>query len=345
MYNTPTPCFPSLKRCHDSISLSSKQPPTKRCRSSYTLFEETQKGTLDRFTKLEILGGGTFGTVWAALEKRTGIVFALKQIKITGNEGFPRTALREIKIMKKIHHDNVLSVREIVWIDKEYLDVYLVMDLYPYDLRKLLSKYRMQFSPSEVKFLFRQLIMGVKYLHDHAILHRDLKTENILLNACGNLKICDYGLSRNYSDRKAYTPVVATLWYRSPELLLGPIEYSTEVDMWSVGCIFAELILGVVLFNGTNELEQIDKIFQITGTPDEDSWPGFTSLPGLEGKKFRKYSSCLTTYFDKSGLSQNGLNLLRRLLTLDPAQRITSDHTDGFFTFLVIYPDHFCKCS
>eukprot|EP01126_Amoeba_proteus_P040614 TRINITY_DN4338_c0_g4_i1.p1 TRINITY_DN4338_c0_g4~~TRINITY_DN4338_c0_g4_i1.p1 ORF type:complete len:261 (+),score=16.56 TRINITY_DN4338_c0_g4_i1:657-1439(+) len=234
--------------------------------------------------------------------------------------------------MRKAQHENVLSVRDVVWAEGNSLDAYLVMDLYDYDLRRLLDKCLVRFTLAEVKYLLMQLIRGVKYLHDTSIIHRDLKTENLLVDMSGHLKICDYGLARLYTDRKAYTPVVVTLWYRSPELLLGPVEYSSEVDLWSVGCILAELILAFVLFNGNNEVEQIDKIFQLLGTPDEETWPGYSSLPGY--KKFRKYPpGKLHALFEKTALSSHGFNLLKRLLTLDPAQRITSDQmiADNYF--------------
>eukprot|EP01126_Amoeba_proteus_P040608 TRINITY_DN4338_c0_g1_i1.p1 TRINITY_DN4338_c0_g1~~TRINITY_DN4338_c0_g1_i1.p1 ORF type:complete len:372 (-),score=31.02 TRINITY_DN4338_c0_g1_i1:809-1924(-) len=329
-YNYP-PYHKRLAPCSNGTP-ADYEPPRKRLRSSPESSPESERSPLSRYEKIRVLGDGTFGRVWAAREIATGKLFALKQIKMTGNEGFPRTAIREIRIMRKAQHENVLSVRDVVWAEGNSLDAYLVMDLYDYDLRRLLDKCHVRFTLAEVKYLLMQLIRGVKYLHDTSIIHRDLKTENLLVDMSGHLKICDYGLSRLYSDRKAYTPVVVTLWYRSPELLLGPVEYSTEVDIWSVGCIFAELVMGFVLFNGNNEVEQIDKVFQILGTPDEETWPGYSSLPGY--KKFRKYSpGKLRTLFEKTGLSSHGFNLLKRLLTLDPAQRITSDQmiADNYF--------------
>lgn len=146
----------------------------------------------------------------------------------------------------------------------------------------------------------------------------------VLVDVHGNLKICDFGLSRSFTSRKAYTPVVVTLWYRPPELLLGPVEYSTEIDQWSVGCIFGELVTGHVIFNGNNEPEQVDKIFRITGTPTEEIWPGFFSLPQHKHIRVKSYPNRLRTVFESSFLTPNGYDLLKRLLILNPQRRITS---------------------
>eukprot|EP01127_Copromyxa_protea_P013876 TRINITY_DN377_c0_g1_i2.p1 TRINITY_DN377_c0_g1~~TRINITY_DN377_c0_g1_i2.p1 ORF type:complete len:719 (-),score=97.77 TRINITY_DN377_c0_g1_i2:520-2355(-) len=245
---------------------------------------------------------------------------------MNGQEGFPRTAIREIQIMRKVKHDNILSIQEVVWAGEgDCIDAYLVMDLYNFDLRKLIDKICVQFSPAEVKHLFRQIARGVAYLHANNLLHRDLKTENILVDLHGNLKICDFGLSRTFTTRKAYTPVVVTLWYRPPELLLGPVEYSTEVDQWSLGCIFGELIKGGVLFTGNNEAEQVDRIFQVTGTPTEEIWPGFYSLPQCRHMKIRSYPNRLRNNFEKYCLSPHSYDLLKRLLVLCPHKRINAE--------------------
>ncbi|KAK1384643.1 hypothetical protein POM88_022378 [Heracleum sosnowskyi] len=139
---------------------------------------------------------------------------------------------------------------------------------------------------------------GVKYLHDNLVLHRDLKTSNLLLNRRGELKICDLGMARKYGSlAKPYTQLVVTLWYRAPELLLGAKQYSTAVDMWSVGCIIAELLLNQPLFNGDNEIKQIDKIFRMLGTPNETSWPGFSELPEAKARFVKQPDNLLRKKF------------------------------------------------
>ncbi|KAG9155496.1 hypothetical protein Leryth_009913 [Lithospermum erythrorhizon] len=179
-----------------------------------------------------------------------------------------------------------------------------------------------------------------KYLHDNWVLHRDLKTSNILLNNCGELKICDFGLARQYgSPLKPYTQLVVTLWYRAPELLLGAKQYSTSIDMWSLGCIMAELLSKKPLFNGKSEIEQIDKIFRTLGTPNETIWPGYSKLPGVKANFVKNEneiqlimmftSNLLRKKFPSTSftwspvLSDAGFDLLNKLLTYDPESRIT----------------------
>lgn len=309
-----------------------EEPPTlKRILEADESWEENKKmklseeAPMSRFERQHCCGKGTFGQVFRAKELSTGRTVALKQIKLNGKEGFPRTAIREIIIMKKHKHQNILSIEEVVWAEDG--DVFLVMDFYDYDLRRLLEKHHLKFNGSEVKFLFRQLALGVAYLHDNVLMHRDLKTENILINARGELKICDFGLARTFFTEKTYTPVVITLWYRPPELLLGPCAYSCEVDQWSVGCIFAELIRSAVLFTGSTEIDQVDRIFSIIGTPNTTTWPEYEELPGALKNSFRNYPNRLRTVFPYDVLSSTGFDLLSKLLTCRPQDRITASET------------------
>jgi len=303
----------------------------------------TDLNSMSRFEKLHCCGKGTFGNVWAAKELSTGRSVALKQIKLKGHsEGFPRTAIREIIIMKKHVHPNILSIEEVVWAQTEDdFDVYLVMDFYNYDLRRLLDKFQLKFNSSQVKYLFRQLAEGVAYLHNNILMHRDLKTENILINNTGHLKICDFGLARAFNPEgrmKTYTPVVITLWYRPPELLLGPCAYSCEVDQWSVGCIFAELVRSIVLFAGSDVIDQAERIFSIMGTPNDDTWPEYMDLPGVEKISSRIYPNRLRSIITPDILSAAGYDLLTKLLTYRPEDRITASETlkHPYFTE---YPD------
>uniref|UniRef100_A0A7N4V264 Protein kinase domain-containing protein n=1 Tax=Sarcophilus harrisii TaxID=9305 RepID=A0A7N4V264_SARHA len=225
---------------------------------------------MDEFLDLNRINEGTYGVVYRAKEKKTHEIVALKKLKMKNKkEGFPMNFVREINLMQKVQHPNIVAIREII-----------VMNYVEQDLRKFMNTMKQPFLPEEVKTLMIQLIRGVKYLHDNWILHRDLKPSNLLLSNSGILKIGDLGLARVYGDlRKAYTPLVVSLWYRAPELLLGAKEYSTEIDMWSVGCIFGELLSKVPLFQGKSEIGQINKIFKKLGTPTEEIWPGYNDLP------------------------------------------------------------------
>lgn len=180
------------------------------------------------------------------------------------------------------------------------------------------------FLTSEVKTLLLQLVSGVAYLHDTWILHRDLKTSNLLLNNRGQLKIADFGMARYYGDPPPnMTQLVVTLWYRAPELLLGAKNYGTAVDMWSVGCIFGELLTREPLLQGKNEVDELSKIFELCGIPTDESWPGFRRLPNARSLRLPKnpasQGSVLRAKFPL--LTTSGSQLLTSLLDLNPARR------------------------
>ncbi|XVF08741.1 hypothetical protein REPUB_Repub07fG0029100 [Reevesia pubescens] len=238
------------------------------------------------YEKLNKISEGTYGIVYRAKDKKTGEIVALKKVKILDRRdseeyGFPLTSLREINILASFNHPSIVKVKEVVVDDHD--NVYMVMEYMEHDFKGLMDSMKRPFSTSDVKCLMLQLLEGVKYLHDNWVLHRDLKTSNLLLNNQGELKICDFGMARQYgSPLKPYTTKVVTQWYRAPELLLGAKKYSTGVDMWSVGCIMAELLAKVPLFKGTTEIDQLRKIFDSLGTPSEKIWTGFSQLPGAE---------------------------------------------------------------
>ncbi|XVE92201.1 hypothetical protein REPUB_Repub01dG0076500 [Reevesia pubescens] len=239
--------------------------------------------SVDEFERLNKIDEGTYGVVYRAKDKKTGEIVALKKVKMEKErEGFPLTSLREINILLSFHHSSIVDVKEVV-VGNNLDSIFMVMEYMEHDLKGLMETMKQPFSQSEVKCLMLQLLEGVKYLHDNWVLHRDLKTSNLLLNNQGELKICDFGLARQYgSPLKPYTHLVVTLWYRAPELLLGARQYSTAIDMWSLGCIMAELLSKEPLFNGKTEFDQLDKIFRILGTPNETIWPGFSKLPGVK---------------------------------------------------------------
>ncbi|XP_062110608.1 cyclin-dependent kinase G-2 isoform X2 [Humulus lupulus] len=239
--------------------------------------------SVDEFERLNKIDEGTYGVVYRAKDKKTGEIVALKKVKMEKErEGFPLTSLREINILLSFHHPSIVDVKEVV-VGNNLDSIFMVMEYMEHDLKALMETMKQPFSQSEVKCLMLQLLEGIKYLHDNWVLHRDLKTSNLLLNNRGELKICDFGLSRQYgSPLKPYTHLVVTLWYRAPELLLGAKQYSTAIDMWSLGCIMAELLSKEPLFNGKTEFDQLDKIFRILGTPNETIWPGYSKLPGVK---------------------------------------------------------------
>merc|ERR1719192_816260 len=250
--------------------------------------------SVEEFQCLNRIEEGTYGVVYRARDKRTQEIVALKRLKMEREkEGFPITSLREINTLLISQHPNVVTVREIV-VGSDINQIFIVMDFVEHDLKGLMETMRKKkqiFLPGEVKCLMKQLLSAIHHLHDNWILHRDLKSSNLLLSHNGILKVGDFGLAREYgSPLKAYTSIVVTLWYRAPELLLGIKEYSTFIDVWSIGCIFGEFLLMNPLFPGKSESEELDKIFKFLGTPSEKIWPGFNSLPLVQKmKKFVDY--------------------------------------------------------
>uniref|UniRef100_A0A3Q3XC29 cyclin-dependent kinase n=1 Tax=Mola mola TaxID=94237 RepID=A0A3Q3XC29_MOLML len=282
--------------------------------------------SVEEFQCLNRIEEGTYGVVYRAKDKKTDEIVALKRLKMEKEkEGFPITSLREINTILKAQHPNIVTVREIV-VGSNMDKIYIVMNYVEHDLKSLMETMKQPFLPGEVKTLMIQLLRGVHHLHDNWILHRDLKTSNLLLSHKGILKIGDFGLAREYgSPLKPYTPVVVTLWYRSPELLLGAKEYSTAVDMWSVGCIFGELLTQKPLFPGKSEIDQINKVFKDLGSPSEKIWPGYSELPAVKKMSFTEYPYNNLRKRFGTLLTNQGFDLMNRFLTYCPSQRILSE--------------------
>jgi cell division cycle 2-like protein len=288
--------------------------------------------SVDEFKKLNKINEGTYGVVYRARDIRSGEIVALKKVKMERErDGFPMSALREMNVLLSLQHPCVVNVKEVV-VGSNLDDIFMVMEYMEHDLKGFMESMKQPFSLSEVKSLMLQLLEGVSYLHDNWVLHRDLKTSNLLLNNKGDLKICDFGMARQYgSPLKTYTHMVVTLWYRAPELLLGAKKYTTAVDMWSVGCIMAELLAKEPLFRGKSEIDQLDKIFRTLGTPNEKIWPDFVTLPGVKcnfvKRPFNKFREKFpaVSFSGRPTLSEAGFDLINRLLTYDPDKRISSE--------------------
>lgn len=274
--------------------------------------------------------------VYRARDKETGDIVALKKLKLDEEKnGFPITGLREVNALMTCRHENVVAIREVV-VGDTLTQVFVVMDFIEHDLKTLLTVMPSPFLQSEVKTLMMQLLSAVAHCHSNWILHRDLKTSNLLMNNRGTIKVADFGLARRYGDPVGVggmTQLVVTLWYRAPEILLGAKTYSTAVDMWSVGCIFAELLLSEPLFQAKGEIEMISMIFKLLGPPTQHSWPDYQdlpltktlSLPSPQPHQFRQKFPHLTA---------SGLDLLMSLLSYDPENRdsATSALEHPYFT-------------
>lgn len=202
--------------------------------------------SVEAYEKIEQVGEGTYGEVFMARSRDDSSLVALKKVKLEGErEGFPITAIREIKILKSLNHDNVINMKEIVT-SKNKSSIYMVFEYMDHDLTGLAGREGIKFSIPQIKCYMQQLLTGLNYCHLNNILHRDIKGANLLIDNNGVLKLADFGLARSCAleNSRALTNRVITLWYRPPELLLGTQAYGPAVDTWSAGCIFAELLLG-----------------------------------------------------------------------------------------------------
>ena len=200
----------------------------------------------------------------------------------------------------------------------------LVFEYLDQDLKKYLDVCEGGLDAMIVKSFLFQLLTGVAYCHHHRVLHRDLKPQNLLINREGELKLADFGLARAFGiPVRSYTHEVVTLWYRAPDVLLGSRKYSTPVDIWSIGCILAEMVNGIPLFTGTSEETQLDTIFRHLGTPDETRYPGIAELPDWK-PDFQVYAGPESLHHLVPKLEPSGVELLHLMLTYDPAQRITA---------------------
>ncbi|EME77402.1 serine/threonine protein kinase, CMGC family, CDC2/CDK subfamily [Pseudocercospora fijiensis CIRAD86] len=287
--------------------------------------------SVERFDKLNAIEEGSYGYVFRAKEEATGEIVALKKLKLDPlrDGGFPVTALREIQCLQAAKHRHIVNLREVVTGERENRgDVYLVMDFLEHDLKTLQEEMQEPFMPSEVKTLLLQLGSAVEFLHDHWILHRDLKTSNVLMNNRGEIKLADFGMARFVGEPAPsnLTQLVVTLWYRSPELLLGATTYGAAIDVWSIGCIFGELLTRNPLLQGKNEVDQLSKIFELCGVPSDETWPGFKRLPNARSLRLPSsrtaQGSIIRSKF--SNLTNAGVKLLDSLLSLDPSKRPTA---------------------
>jgi serine/threonine protein kinase len=283
-----------------------------------------------RYEVQEILGSGAYGIVVSATDTVTGECIAVKKIeKAFEHSTFTKRTLRELKIMRLLNHENVLSIKNIQLprSREEFDEIYVMMELMETDLSSII-KSPQPLSDDHCKFFLYQLLRGLKFVHSASILHRDLKPRNLLVNSNCDLKICDFGLARaNLPDltvRAAnMTDYVATRWYRAPEVLLTYKKYTTAMDVWSVGVIFGELLLRKPLLPGNDTTHQCELIFNLIGTPTEQD---VSTVPNPRSKeKILRFTPRRGKAFEMVFRDTNpmAIDLLRKMLTFDPTKRIT----------------------
>ncbi|PAV65843.1 hypothetical protein WR25_13519 isoform B [Diploscapter pachys] len=265
---------------------------------------------ITKFDSLTKIGEGTYGTVYRAVHKKTGLAVALKKISLSkDSEGVPSTCIREITLLKDLDHNNIVKLYDVIYAD---LSLYLVFEFIDRDLKDLLdSAPNKQLSLAHVQSFTHQLLQALAYCHTRRVIHRDLKPQNMLVKKNGIIKLADFGLARNFGiPSRPYTHEVVTLWYRSPEILLGARCYTTSLDIWSLGCIIAEMASGAPYFAGDSEIDQIFKIFRILGTPNSRVWPDVERLPDYKNEFPKWEYNAEAVKVGCKGLGDSGTDLV-----------------------------------
>uniref|UniRef100_A0A914CT40 cyclin-dependent kinase n=1 Tax=Acrobeloides nanus TaxID=290746 RepID=A0A914CT40_9BILA len=275
------------------------------------------------YRRLELLGQGSYASVYKSENRFDGSVVALKEIKLQPQEGLPFTAIREVSLLRGLKHANIVRLISII---HQPHSLILVFEYVKTDLSKFMTNYPDGLNNFMTRIFLFQLLRGLNFCHERKILHRDIKPQNLLISENGELKLADFGLARAKSvPCRTFSHDVVTLWYRPPDVLLGSTQYSTSVDMWGVGCIFAEMATGLPLFPGINDVaDQLDKIFSIRGPPNPSTWPEVRELSNYKIYRFSSYFelSWRKVHPILGKLPDNGDLLLSKLLQLNPRERI-----------------------
>ncbi|XP_038895518.1 probable serine/threonine-protein kinase At1g54610 [Benincasa hispida] len=276
------------------------------------------------FEKLAKIGQGTYSNVYKARDLITGKIVALKKVRFDNLEPESvRFMAREILVLKRLDHPNVLKLEGLVT-SRMSCSLYLVFEYMEHDLAGLAAGQGVKFTEPQVKCYMKQLLSGLEHCHNRGVLHRDIKGSNLLIDNEGILKIADFGLATFFDpeQNQHMTSRVVTLWYRPPELLLGATLYGIGVDLWSAGCILAELLAGRPIMPGRTEVEQLHKIFKLCGSPTEDYWKKYKLPNATLFKPQQPYKRCIAEMF--KDFPSSSLPLIESLLSMDPDGRGTA---------------------
>ncbi|CAG8978466.1 hypothetical protein HYALB_00005040 [Hymenoscyphus albidus] len=329
----PVPTEPAVSRRPEFREPPPPPPPTTRKVKKIMKRQKARPQLTDDFKKSDsvyyrkpgnesVVGSGTYGKVFKGIHVYTKDMVALKKIRMEGErDGFPVTAVREIKLLQSLKHRNIVNLREVM-VEKN--DCFMVFEYLSHDLTGLLNHPTFKLDPAHKKDLAKQMFEGLDYLHRRGVLHRDIKAANILVSNQGQLKIADFGLARFYAKRRQldYTNRVITIWYRSPELLLGETQYGPAVDIWSAACVLVEIFTRHAIFPGDGgEISQLEKIYAILGTPNRADWPGLVDMAWYEllRPSAKRPNVFAEKYRDR--VTPAAYDLLEAMFQYDPVKR------------------------
>ena len=312
-------------------STSQNEAPPEVKSGGQELAERLNQETKDKYVKNKKLGEGTYAIVYLGhLKGDPSSLVAIKKIKVNTEyrDGLSMDAIREVKYLQELSHPNIIALHAVFSSKNQNLN--LVLEFLPLgDLEILIKDSEgIRYGTAEVKAWMAMLGRAVWFCHENFVLHRDIKPNNLLIAADGEVKLADFGLARSFADPyRPMTSQVITRWYRPPELLFGARYYSGAVDVWSMGTVFAELILRVPFLPGNTDLHQLELICNAIGTPTEENWPGISKLDGYV--KFDKATTIPMRgkdfYLSRFGTAGPvGVDLLMSMLALDPRKRCTA---------------------
>lgn len=276
---------------------------------------------MEKYKILKQLGSGTFGSVCQAKNINTGEVVAIKELKEQFSSWSRCVELSEVKALAKLNHPNIVKLLEVI---KQNNKLYLVFEYMDRNILQLINiqRERRAANDIEVRNIMFQTLQGLYFMHKSGYFHRDIKPENIL-EFKGTVKLADFGLAKSVNAPHPYTEYVSTRWYRAPEIILNAPDYDSKVDIFAAGAIMAELYNGKALFEGQNQMDQLNKVFYVLGTPSTGDWE--------DGYKLARRLQCIFPQHKRQNLasivpnaSEDAIDLMSRMLTIDPKKRINA---------------------